>query len=869
MAVDLRRVMPHLMLIAVLMVFAQDFSSRGRAQAWTYNYSTDPNRRWQEARQWCQTHFTDMVAIHNQEETEFLNNLLPSHSKYYWIGIENVTGVWTWVDTNQTVPREALNWATSEPSKIPGQNCVEIYIKRDVEPGKWNNEKCTKKKGTICYTVSCRPDSCSVHGDCVETVGNYTCKCHPGFTGPRCEEAIACKPLPDLDQGSKHCFNPYGSNRFNSSCHFQCELGFSLEGVPQLQCQASGTWSNSFPLCQVEQCQVLDHTKFSDGAMSCSHPITPFSYNSTCEFSCKEGYELIGQDWIHCDHSGQWSASVPTCTVKKCPPIVFPVTGNVTCVDAVEPFSFGSQCNFTCPEGYLGDDTLTCMASGQWSKPTPTCTVVQCNSLMAPLNAYMQCQDPRKEFSYGSTCSVQCEEGFDLIGTNMTKCSSWGNWSHALPLCQAKRCNPIDSRPHGSLSCSDPNGSFRFRSRCTTTCDEGFVLNGTSSSECTSLGLWSADIPQCLAKRCPPLNSTSHGSLRCSDPHREFSFGSRCTTTCDEGFLLNGTVDTECTSQGTWRTNVPLCLAKRCPTLRPPVHGSFLCSDPHGEFSFGSQCATTCEEGFLLNGTADTECTSQGTWSKSIPECFATRCPVLSSPSHGSLVCSDPHGEFSFGSQCTTTCEEGFFLNGTADAECTSQGTWSREMPRCQARQCPLLADVPQHGKMNCSHPHSPFSYGSHCDFECSEGFRLRGASAVMCSNSGRWSRDLPTCQPVQCKTISSLSSHHSMNCSHPLGHFSFGSKCVFTCKEGFSLNGTAALLCSSTGVWSDNLPSCEGMSVGTAMLLYTGVGGASAIVILILVGLALLVMMRFKKKGNMVVSDVQWEDRDNPAFEF
>lgn len=153
-------------------------------------------------------------------------------------------------------------------------------------------------------------------------------------------------------------------------------------------------------------------------------------------------------------------------TVKKCSPIVFPVTGNMTCVDAVEPFSFGSQCNFTCQEGYqlTGDDALTCTASGQWSKPTPTCTgwsqiirrlllgsarrlnklnnsvssflVVQCSSLKAPLNAYMQCQDPRKEFSYGSTCSVQCEEGFDLIGANATQCSSRGNWSHVLPLCQ-------------------------------------------------------------------------------------------------------------------------------------------------------------------------------------------------------------------------------------------------------------------------------------------------------------------------------------------------------------------------------------------------------------------------------------------------
>lgn len=165
-----------------------------------------------------------------------------------------------------------------------------------------------------------------------------------------------------------------------------------------------------------------------------------------------------------------------------------------------------------------------------WNNSVPSFLVVQCTSLQAPAHADIQCQDPIKEHSYTSTCTVRCEEGFDLIGINVTKCSSQGNWSHTLPVCQgmttddemlcttvctsvvsshgclvsfflqAKRCSPILSPPHGSTSCSDPNGSFSFGSRCTKTCDEGFLLNGTSSTECTSLGMWSADIPPCLGK---------------------------------------------------------------------------------------------------------------------------------------------------------------------------------------------------------------------------------------------------------------------------------------------------------------------------------------------------------------------------------
>ncbi|XP_068452405.1 E-selectin-like, partial [Clinocottus analis] len=806
--VDTRQSLCHMLLIVTFIVFVQDLSSGGGAQAWTYNYSTAPNRGWLEARKWCLQHFTDMVPIRNQAENDYMNNMLPLNRGYYWIGVGKKGEEWVWEETNEKVPKEAQNWASEEPDNIAAQDCVEIYIKREKDTAKWNNERCQKKKGTICYSASCTKDSCSANADCVETIGNYTCRCHPGFVGSRCEEAIACTPLLDPERGSHYCFHPRGTNRFNSSCSFHCELGFQLAGVPQLQCQASGRWSHPVPLCQV----------------------------------------------------------------KKCSPTFFPVTGNVTCVDALEPFSFGSRCKFTCQEGYYltREDTFTCLASGQWSNPSPACAVVQCSSLKAPPHAAMQCQDPFGEYSYGSICALQCEQGFDLIGSNVTKCSPQGNWSLALPVCQPKRCNPINP-PHGSPTCSDPNGSFSFGSVCTTACDEGFLPNGTASAECTSLGMWSADlphclamrcpavsapshgslgcadphgefsfgsrctsaceegfllngtadtectslgtwsahIPRCLAKRCPAVSSPSHGSLRCSDPHEEFSFGSRCTSTCMEGFLLNGTAETECTSLGEWSAVIPHCLAKRCPTLSSPSHGSLGCADPHGEFSFGSRCTSACEEGFLLNGTADTECTSLGTWSAHIPRCLAKRCPAVSSPSHGSLRCSAPHGEFSFGSQCRSTCEEGFVLEGTADTECSSSGMWSREIPHCLAQPCPLLAKAPQHGRMNCSHPYAPFSYDSRCDFECNEGFWRRGTPTMTCDDSGHWSQDLPTCRPVQCEAIRALSLSLSMNCSHPLGNFSFSSRCLFSCEEGFSLNGTELLFCSSSGLWNDSRPNC------------------------------------------------------------
>ncbi|KAM7011988.1 P-selectin [Tautogolabrus adspersus] len=884
---DCNRNLPHMMLLAALLVFAQDLSSRGGAQAWSYNYNIRPNRKWDEARQWCQQNYTDMVSIRNKEENDFLNNLLPFYSKYYWIGIHKEKGGWIWAQSNNTVPQETQNWAQNEPDDISAQDCVEIYIKRDSDTGKWNNESCRKRKGTICYTVSCTQDSCNAHADCVETIGNYTCKCHPGFTGSSCQEAIACKPLLDPEHGSHSCIDPYGFSRFNSSCRFQCELGFRLVGVSRLLCQASGQWNHPVPLCRVKECLDLDHVNISAGSMNCSHPVANYSYNSTCEVRCNEGYELRGQDQIRCDHTGKWTGSVPACTVKKCSPILFPVTGNMTCVDTLGQFSFSSKCNFTCQEGYnlTGDNTLTCLASGQWSNPTPTCKVVQCNSLKAPPYASMQCQDPLAEYSYGSICAVKCVQGFDRIGANMTKCLSQGNWSHEVPFCQAKRCLTLSSPSHGSLNCSGPHGEFRFGSHCTSTCEKGFVLNGTADTECNSLGMWSSKIPRCLAQPCPLLaKAPQHGRMNCSDPYLPFSFGSLCDFECNEGFRLKGEQSLTCNSSGHWSQDLPNCQREctfaalmsnqlvQCNSLKAPPYASMQCQDPLAEYSYGSICAVKCVQGFDRIGANMTKCLSQGNWSHEVPFCQAKRCLTLSSPSHGSLNCSGPHGEFRFGTHCTSTCEKGFVLNGTADTECNSLGMWSSKIPRCLAQPCPLLAKAPQHGRMNCSDPYLPFSFGSLCDFECNEGFRLKGEQSLTCNSSGHWSQDLPNCQPVQCGTIHALSLILSMNCSHPLEDYSFGSQCNFTCKEGFSLNGTEVLFCSSTGLWNDNLPRCtvEGMPLGTALLMYTGVGAASVVVPLLLIGLAFLIVKQFKKKGNAIVSDSPtWGDRENPAFEF
>lgn len=123
-----------------------------QVEAWTYSYSDQGIYSWEQARNYCRTFFTDLVAIQNKEEIGYLNATLPFHKQYYWIGIRKQNSVWTWVGTNKALTKEAENWAKGEPNnRRSNQDCVEIYIKRQQEAGKWNDEPCHKRKTALCY----------------------------------------------------------------------------------------------------------------------------------------------------------------------------------------------------------------------------------------------------------------------------------------------------------------------------------------------------------------------------------------------------------------------------------------------------------------------------------------------------------------------------------------------------------------------------------------------------------------------------------------------------------------------------------------------------------------------------------------------
>ncbi|XP_019386377.1 PREDICTED: E-selectin isoform X2 [Crocodylus porosus] len=612
-----------------LSVLIYGFMMLEEGDCWTYHYSNE-NKTYSEAENWCKEHYTNLVAIQNKEEIHYLNENLPFNPSYYWIGIRKKNDVWTWVGTNKQLTDEAKNWATAEPNnKKSDEDCVEIYIKRDKDFGKWNDESCSKEKVALCYAASCKPSSCSGHGACIETINSHNCSCSPAFFGPECEHAVTCAPL-----------------------------------------------------------KAPEH-----GTLSCNHGMEDvnFSYESYCQVQCEEGYESTELKGVLCTSSGKWSAPMPTCRAVKCGALKAPTHGSLNCTQPSESLVWNSTCEFACEEGFVlsGSDKLQCRASGEWDGQQPECKAVTCEAVKIPDKGIVICSHPNPELPYNSTCEFHCEEGYALSGSPKIQCTAPRQWSAPFPKCEAVKCGALKAPTHGSLNCTHPSESLVWNSTCEFACEEGFVLSGSDKLQCRASGEWDGQQPECKAVKCGALKAPTHGSLNCTQPSESLVWNSTCEFACEEGFVLSGSDKLQCRASGEWDGQQPECKAVTCEAVKIPDKGIVICSHPNPELPYNSTCEFHCEEGYALSGSPKIQCTAPRQWSAPFPKCEVAQCETLILPEKVSMNCSHPIGDFTYGTVCELSCTEGWLLNGSNILECDGSGNWTSSLPTCEAPRVP------------------------------------------------------------------------------------------------------------------------------------------------------------------------------------
>ncbi|POI21872.1 hypothetical protein CIB84_014381, partial [Bambusicola thoracicus] len=152
-------------------------------------------------------------------------------------------------------------------------------------------------------------------------------------------------PVPHIENGrrapSHYIFRPGDAARFT------CNVGYTLQGSHLSVCQADFSWSPPLPACKKGKCAVCHSLSSSQTIILTISPMNRIMTLSSISsppagvmcpqppnianglhsgqsmdkvlpgavvyYSCKEGFELVGNVSISCSEVGRWSRPLPRC----------------------------------------------------------------------------------------------------------------------------------------------------------------------------------------------------------------------------------------------------------------------------------------------------------------------------------------------------------------------------------------------------------------------------------------------------------------------------------------------------------------------------------------------------------------------------
>ncbi|XP_051891028.1 sushi, von Willebrand factor type A, EGF and pentraxin domain-containing protein 1-like [Pristis pectinata] len=222
--------------------------------------------------------------------------------------------------------------------------------------------------------------------------------------------------------------------------------------------------------------------------------------------------------------------------------------------------------------------------------------------------------------------------------------------------------------------------------------------------------------------------------------------------------------------------------------------------------TFGSKVTFYCEAGYQVVGRNYRLCEADG-WSGQVPMCEAVTCAGLPPVSNG-VAPSRPYGEhWEYGMVARYSCDKNYSLIGADRLVCTETGEWSNNPPTCKAVLC-HPPDLPANGRIEAGFGPT-YTLGETISYGCAEGFQLVGKSEIECRENNTFVPGPPSCKPVTCADLPSIS--NGLAPSPPYGHhWEYGMVAKYSCSAGYSLIGANRLVCTKAGEWNNTPPTCK-----------------------------------------------------------
>ena len=510
------------------------------------------------------------------------------------------------------------------------------------------------------------------------------------------------------------------------------------------------------------------------GALTMSHACTPIvdcqGSWTTCTSSCADKEFAVNVasagGGAECSETAAFLDSNPTLTgdlTAAC------LVGDGACDGSC---TTDSECNL---HGTCVDSQCECSDGwvGGFCASAPPCTVT------APTGGTLGDCALDGVLRHGATCSLDCDEGFTLSGTQP---SCDGGILTESVVCTPDNCTDISLIPHadwGTCTLNSTDGTIGHGSTCEFDCDEGYVLSGPPIT--CSAGSASAS-PACLPTDCADIHPPLNGRPGTCREDGTLGHTASCELACDDGYTISGgdasclagaltSAHTTCSQLGPYKPcygkcihqddvcTIPVLLLLGCsniPWFKTCASGDCV--------PIGQQCPDTgaCSvlPGFVTCAGTDGACVPDRRLcpqpepevanSVAIPAiCTPDDCTGNFPPCNAVVETCANDGTLAHGDSCTMACENGYTLTGQQPA-CFA-GTVT-ESVTCTPDHCAGIV-APQNGTLGSCNADGKLLHGTSCELACDDNYTLTGqqpscrtgvlTSSVVCSENvdceGSW----------------------------------------------------------------------------------------------------------------------------------
>lgn len=219
----------------------------------------------------------------------------------------------------------------------------------------------------------------------------------------------------------------------------------------------------------------------------------------------------------------------------------------------------------------------------------------------------------------------------------------------------------------------------------------------------------------------------------------------------------------------------------------------------------------SCPDGMSINDTGagkdfDITCLPSGNWSSKLPTCIVTQCPDITLVATGNTL-TDGNSGRSVNIVTGGKSYTGFTLSDTlSDAVSTSASLY----PSSQSTGYTGTGDSGNNtSRILPSIIMTGRTVGSRATFTCPRGFGLLGLEEVICTKTGHWSSQLPSCIELICPPPPVPENGYVMPEDLKETYHS-GDLVTYGCLTGFVLRGSTMSICQESRQWSTRLPTCE-----------------------------------------------------------